>query len=85
MKSLENINHLLYMVDIKIFTKNVKELEIRIQTIRIYSQATGMEFDIEKYALLIMKTEKRETIEGIELPNQEIFRTLGEKENDKYL
>ena len=32
-----------------------------------------------------MKNEKRELIEGIELPNQERIRTLGEKENYKYL
>ena len=32
-----------------------------------------------------MKKRKRETTEGIELPNQEIIRTLGEKENYEYL
>ena len=42
-----------------------------------------MEFCIEKYAILIMKSGKRETIEGIELPNQE--GTFWEKENHKYL
>ena len=28
-----------------------------------------------------MKSEKRQTMEGIELPNQEGIRNLGEKEN----
>ena len=28
---------------------------------------------------------KRQTMEGIELPNQERIRTFGEKENYKYL
>ena len=32
-----------------------------------------------------MKSEKREITEGIEIPNQESIRTLGEKENYKYL
>ena len=44
-----------------------------------------MKFAIEKCALLIMKREKRETVEGIELPNEEMVRTLGKNENYKYL
>ena len=32
-----------------------------------------------------MKNGKRQIMEGIELPNQERIRTLGEKENYKYL
>ena len=32
-----------------------------------------------------MKINKRETIEGIELLNQESIRTIGEKDNYKYL
>ena len=43
-----------------------------------------MKFSIEKWAILIMKIVKREKKEGIELPNQESIRTLGEKENYKY-
>ena len=54
------------MDDIKLFAKNEKELETLIQTIRIYSKDIGMEFRIEKCALLIMKNRKREAAEGIE-------------------
>ena len=42
-----------------------------------------MEFGIEKYAMLIKKSGKRQMTE--ELPNQEKIRTLGEKETYKYL
>ena len=42
-KSQEKINHLVYMGDIKLFTKNEKELKTRIQTIRIYNQVVRME------------------------------------------
>ena len=72
------------MDDIKIFTKNEKELKILIQTIRIFSQAIGMKFGNE-CAVLIIKTRKKETTEGIELANQECIKTIREKENDKYL
>ena len=59
-KPREKINRLKYIDDIKLFEKNKKELETLIQTIRIYSQDTGMEFGIEKCAMLIMKNRKRQ-------------------------
>ena len=57
-RSKEKVNQLLYMDDIKLFTKNEKELETLIHTIRIYSQDIGMEFGNEKCALLLMKSGK---------------------------
>ena len=71
----------MYMDDIKLFAKNEKELETLIQTVRIYSQDIKMEFGIEKCAMLVMKSDKRHMTEGVELPNQEKLRTLGEKKN----
>ena len=38
-----------------------------------------MEFGMETCAMLTMKSEKRETTEGMELPNQERIRTTGKK------
>ena len=57
-RSQEKINYLIYMDDIKLFAKNGKELETLIYTIRIYSQEIGMEFGIEKCAMLVMKSSK---------------------------
>ncbi len=51
----EKINHLMYMDDIKLFAKNEKELETFIHTVRIYNQDIGMEFGIEKCAMLVIK------------------------------
>ena len=73
------INHL------KLFAKNEKELETLIQAIRIYNQDIGMEFNIEKCSMLIMKSGKWYLTKGIEQPNQEKIRTLGAKENYKFL
>ena len=84
-RSQEKINHLMYMDELKLFAKNEKELETLIHTIRIYSQDIGMEFGIEKCALLVMKRGKRHLTDGIELPNQEKIRTLAENETYKYL
>ena len=84
-KSQAKINHLMYMDDIKLFAKNKKKkMEILIQAVRIYCQDVGMEVGIEKYAMLIMKSGKWHMTAGMELPNQEKVRTLGEKETHKY-
>ena len=48
----------MYMGDIKLFSKNVKELEILIYAVRIYSQDIGMESGIEKCAMLVMESRK---------------------------
>ena len=84
-RSQKKVNHIMYMDDIKLFAKNEKELETLIHTTRIYSQDTGMEFGIEKCALLVMKSGKRHLTDGIELPNQDKIRTLAEHETFKYL
>ena len=75
----------MYMVDIKQFAKNEKELGTLIQTITIYSQDIGMRFSNEKCNMLIIRSEKRQITEGIEQQNQEKIKTLGEKETYKHL
>ena len=75
----------MYMDDIKLFAKNEKELETLIHTLRIYSQDIGMEFGIEKCAMLVMKSGKRHMTDGIEQPNQDKIRTLGENGTYEYL
>ena len=62
------------------FAKNEKELETLIHTVKIYNQNIGMEFGTEKCAILVMKISKKHLKEGMELPNQDKIRTLGEKE-----
>ena len=52
----EKINHLIYMDDIKLLAKNERELETIKHASRIYSQDIGMEFGIEKCAMLVMKS-----------------------------
>ena len=44
-----------------------------------------MEFGLEKCALLVMKSGKQYRTEGMELPNQDKIRTLGENDTNKYL
>ena len=84
-KLQENINHLIYKDDIKLFAKSEKELETLTQTVGIYSQDIRMEFSIEKCAMLVMKSGERHFTDGMELTNQDKIRTFGEKETYKYL
>ena len=84
-KTQEKINHVLYMDNIKLFAKNEKEVETLIHAMRIYSQGTGIEFGIEKCALLVIIRGKRHLTDRMELPNQHKIRTLREKETYKYL
>ena len=58
------------MDDIKMFRKSEKELETRIHVMKIHSQDIGMEFGIEKCAMLIIKSSKQHRTDGKELPNQ---------------
>ena len=44
-----------------------------------------MEFGIEKCAMLVMKSGKGHMTDGMELPNQDKIRTLGENETYQYL
>ena len=67
------------------FAKNEKELKTLIHAVRICSQDIGMEFGIEKCVMLVMKSGKQVLTGGMELPNQDKLRTLGEKETYKYL
>ena len=84
-RSHEKINPLMYMDDIKLFAKKEKELQTLLHAVRIYSQNIGMEFSIEKSAMLVMKSGKRHLTDEIEQPNQDQIRTLAENQTYKYL
>ena len=44
-----------------------------------------MEFGIEKWAMIVMKSGKRHLTDGMELSNQDKIRTFAENETDIYL
>ena len=65
----EKINHLLFMDDLKLYAKNKKGLDSLVQTVRILSDDVGMEFEIDKYATLVLKREEITKFDGISLPD----------------
>ena len=83
--SKEKINHLLYMDDLKLYSKTEKTFDSLIQTVRIFSNDIKMEFGIEKCAILVLKRGKVVKSEGIKLPDNRKMRSLNENEGYKYL
>ena len=73
------------MDGLKLYGKDRKELETLIQTVRVFSKVIGMNFRIEKCAMIQMKRGKVVMNEGIELPNGAKIRSLDDQEGYKYL
>ena len=46
------------MDDLKLYSRNEKELDLLVQTIRIFSKDLGMKFGIEKQAMLVIEKGK---------------------------
>ena len=81
----EKINHLLYKDDLKLYAKSEKELDLLIQTVRVFSKDIGMQFGIEKCSTLVMKRGKRIKSDGIKMPDDQVIKSLKEGEVYKYL
>ena len=81
----EKINHLLYMDDLKMYSQSEKGLDSLVQTVHVFSEDIGMEFGIEKCAMLVMEKGKIVKSVGIELPGGKVIKSLQEGENYKYL
>ena len=81
----EKINHLLFMDDLKLYRRSEKGLDSLVQTLRVFSEDIGMEFVIEKCAMLVMGKGKIVKSVGIELPVGKVIKSLQEGESYKYL
>ena len=75
------INDLLFIDDLKSYSRSVKELDSLVQTIRIFSKDIGMEFGIEKCAILVIEKEKIVKSVGIELADCTVIKSLQEGES----
>ena len=73
------------MDDLKLYASNQKLLESLIQSVRVFSNDMGMEFGVEKCAVLTMKKGKMANSDGIALPNKTAMKGLKEGGSYKYL
>ena len=84
-KTKVKVNHLLYMDDLKLYAKNEKSLDSLLQTVRIFSKDIGMEFGIDKCAMLSLKRGNIVASDGIKLPDKSLIKSMKEGESYKYL
>ena len=57
-ESKEKINHLLFMDDLKLYKRSEKGLDSLVQAVCVFNEDIGMEFGIEKCAMLLMEKGK---------------------------
>ena len=60
-------------------------MDLLVQKICIFSKDIGMEFDIEKCAMLVIEKGKIVKSVGIEFPDGKVIKSLQEDESYKYL
>ena len=80
----KSINHLVFMDDIKLYGKSVKELDALVELVRMFSRDIGMVFGVDKCAVVGMENGRRVQCEGIRLPNGEEMKEVDEN-GYKYL
>ena len=73
------------MDDLKLYSRSEKGLDSLIQTVRIFSEDIGMDFGIEKCAMLVTEKGKIVKSVGKELPDGKVIKSLQEGESYKYL
>ena len=72
------------MDDLKLYAKNEKGLDSLAQTVRIFSDI-GMEFVIDKCAILAVKRGKIAKFDGISFPSGKVMKGLIEGAGYRYL
>ena len=73
------------MDDLKLYSPNEKVFDSLVQTVRVFSEDIGMEFDIQKCVMLVMEKGNIEKSVGIDLPGGKVIKSLQEGESLKYL
>ena len=63
---------------LKLYSKSDRTFDSLIQTARIFSKDIGMEFGIDKCAILVMKRRRILNLDGTKLPNEKVINSLEE-------
>ena len=80
-ESKEKINHLLFVDDLKLYSRSKKGLDSLVQTVCVFSEDIGMEFGIEKCAVLVMEKWKIVKSVGTELRDGKVIKSLQQDES----
>ena len=79
------MSHLLYMDDLKLFASSLKEITALTTTVSNFSQDIGMEFGLQKCAVMEIKAGQIIDSSGIELPEGKKIPGLETEGSYKYL
>ena len=71
------------MDDIKLYSKSENTQDSLIQTVRIFSEDIGMQFEIDKCTMLVMKKWKIVKSDDTEMPNNKVIKSLEEEEEEE--
>ena len=80
----KKINHLLFMDDLKLYGSTMEEVEKLCSVVHKFSSDIGMEFGMDKCAVLEMKAGVQVRCEGMELPDGKVMQEV-EDDGYKYL
>ena len=72
----KRMNHLLFMDDLKLYAENRLDLEELIGIVQRFSKDIGMEFGVDKCAVLEIKGGMKAGYEGIELPDGQTIKVV---------
>ena len=78
------LNHILFMDDLKLFSKSELQIETLVETVQIFSTDIGMEFGLKRCGVLAIKRGKIVRYDGIVLPNGDVMKEV-DKEGYAYL
>ena len=73
------------MDDLKLYSRSETGMDSLVQAVRVFSEDTGMQFGIEKCAMLVMEKRKIVKSVGIDLPDGKVINSLQEGKSYKYL
>ena len=64
------------MDNLKLYGRNEKEIKSLVHTVRVFSSDVGMDFEIEKCTMMVMKRGKLDKSEGIRLLDGRIIQSI---------
>ena len=81
----EQLNHLVYMDDLKLFAKNNSQLHILLRTVKMLSDDVGLIFGLDKCTKFTVTRGKASQVGDVQLEPDSIIRELNVGESYKYL
>ena len=73
------LNHLLFMDDLKLFGKSYEQIDSLVQTVHTFSIDIGMEFGIKKCRVLVPKRGKIAKMEGVLLTDGQVMKEIEDR------